>query len=292
MAYEKQTWNTQSYVNPTRMNHIEDGIADSVPSANFSYLGAKNLNAMPYYEGNHTDNGVVWTVNDDGTVVANNKATGGTSNFVCHARRTSASGRPTDLFLPNGKYVLSGCPSGGQSSKYYTSVQVTKNSATSVLGSEYGSGVEFTVDGDDYSNTGAYVQVVCAVANNFTASNLKFYPMIRLVGDNDSAFQPYAMTNQDITNRITNNEMLKSISKGTTTGNANDILEIGIYRCNEGGITNCPANNGVLVVLPSFNPLVSEYKTCVQLFFASDGSAYSRITWSAGSVSWTTWASL
>ena len=29
MAYSKQTWDTTSYVNPTRMNHIEDGIADS-----------------------------------------------------------------------------------------------------------------------------------------------------------------------------------------------------------------------------------------------------------------------
>ena len=28
MAYSKQTWDTTSYVNPTRMNHIEDGIAD------------------------------------------------------------------------------------------------------------------------------------------------------------------------------------------------------------------------------------------------------------------------
>lgn len=28
MAYEKQTWDTTSYVTPTRMNHIEDGIAD------------------------------------------------------------------------------------------------------------------------------------------------------------------------------------------------------------------------------------------------------------------------
>ena len=27
MAYSKQTWDTISYVNPTRMNHIEDGIA-------------------------------------------------------------------------------------------------------------------------------------------------------------------------------------------------------------------------------------------------------------------------
>ena len=28
MAYSKQTWDTTSYVNPTRMNHIEDGIED------------------------------------------------------------------------------------------------------------------------------------------------------------------------------------------------------------------------------------------------------------------------
>ena len=29
MAYSKQTWDTTSYVNPTRMNHIEDGIEAS-----------------------------------------------------------------------------------------------------------------------------------------------------------------------------------------------------------------------------------------------------------------------
>lgn len=28
MAYSKQTWDTSSYVNPTRMNHIEQGIYD------------------------------------------------------------------------------------------------------------------------------------------------------------------------------------------------------------------------------------------------------------------------
>lgn len=28
MAYSKQTWDTTSYVNPTRMNHIEQGIYD------------------------------------------------------------------------------------------------------------------------------------------------------------------------------------------------------------------------------------------------------------------------
>ena len=29
MAYSKQTWDTTSYVNPTRMNHMEEGIYDN-----------------------------------------------------------------------------------------------------------------------------------------------------------------------------------------------------------------------------------------------------------------------
>lgn len=29
MAYSKQTWDTTSYVNPTRMNHIEEGVYDA-----------------------------------------------------------------------------------------------------------------------------------------------------------------------------------------------------------------------------------------------------------------------
>ena len=39
MAYSKQTWDTTSYVNPTRMNHIEDGIeaADSKTADDIEY---------------------------------------------------------------------------------------------------------------------------------------------------------------------------------------------------------------------------------------------------------------
>ena len=37
MAYSKQTWDTTSYVNPTRMNHIEDGI-DAVDSRTQLYF--------------------------------------------------------------------------------------------------------------------------------------------------------------------------------------------------------------------------------------------------------------
>ena len=44
MAYEKQQWDTTSYVNPTRMNHIEEGIkanSDEVASLNNDLANTK-----------------------------------------------------------------------------------------------------------------------------------------------------------------------------------------------------------------------------------------------------------
>lgn len=41
MAYSKQTWDTTSYVNPTRMNHIEDGIAGVL---NWTLVGSQTGN--------------------------------------------------------------------------------------------------------------------------------------------------------------------------------------------------------------------------------------------------------
>lgn len=37
MAYSKQTWDTSSYVNPTRMNHIEQGIYDASTATGTEY---------------------------------------------------------------------------------------------------------------------------------------------------------------------------------------------------------------------------------------------------------------
>lgn len=37
MAYDKQIWDTTSYVNPTRMNHIEDGIESVSTATGTSY---------------------------------------------------------------------------------------------------------------------------------------------------------------------------------------------------------------------------------------------------------------
>ena len=43
MSYTKQTWDTNSYVNPTRMNHIEDGIDQALPKDGGSMTGDLTL---------------------------------------------------------------------------------------------------------------------------------------------------------------------------------------------------------------------------------------------------------
>ena len=68
MAYSKQTWDTTSYVNPTRMNHIEQGIYDVAEVISKLETGQSNsitINANSYsdltinFTGTHTSNAMV-----------------------------------------------------------------------------------------------------------------------------------------------------------------------------------------------------------------------------------------
>lgn len=161
-------------------------------------LGAKNFNLYPYNETSHTENGVVWTDIGDGTVKANNKATGN-SDFFCHSR-VPASVNP--LQLPNGKYILTGCPSGGGNSTFLLRIQATLSGSATTIAQDNGNGATFTVNGDDNNTDFAVVTVDCRVVNGYTASDLVFKPMIRRVEDLDNTFQPFSMTNQQLTNVV------------------------------------------------------------------------------------------
>ena len=67
MAYSKQTWDTTSYVNPTRMNHIEDGI-DAIDLTSGGTING-NLNL---------DNPSPTTSNYDSTLTLGNSTAEGT----------------------------------------------------------------------------------------------------------------------------------------------------------------------------------------------------------------------
>lgn len=195
-------------------------------------IGAKNLNSYPYYHDSRTINSVVWTVNADGSVTANGKATGGNSSFACHSRMV---GYANSLILPNGDYIVNGCPSGGGSNKYRIEVTITKNGSYSTLALDTGEGAAFTINGDDNYNDKAQVQIVCTVYNGITVSNLTFYPMIRIADDNDDTWRPYAPTNRDLQLTKPNPEAIATVEYSPTMTNHSqgDLIMFNgnLYKC-------------------------------------------------------------
>lgn len=146
--------------------------------------GAKNL--LPNNAANTTTNGITFTVNDDESITVD-----GTATALCSI---NISG---DVAL-NGTYKMSGCPSGGSGNTY--SLRLYDSSSTN-LGDDEGNGKTIYVN-----NKTCHVNII--IRSGVTVSNLTFKPMIRLAADNDSTYQPYAKTNQQLTAEI--NELEKA----------------------------------------------------------------------------------
>jgi len=163
-------------------------------------LGTKNLNLYPYTQTSRTDNGVTFTVNADGSISTSGTASATTNaTFVCHSR---AQHSIQELVVPNGKYIISGCPSGGATNKYYIGLGRTHNNAFDSIAIDSGSGAEFTLNGDDFSNDEVVLQIAITIYRGNNANGLTFRPMLRLAEDSDNTWQPYAQTNQELTKDI------------------------------------------------------------------------------------------
>ena len=104
----------------------------------------KNLVVYPYYETTHTDRGVTFTDNKDGTITANGTATA-ESNF----RFSHQSAEDGMFLLRPGTYTLSGCPAGGGSGKFLLLLtRLTDSGKWEVWKNDSGSGNDFTCTKD------------------------------------------------------------------------------------------------------------------------------------------------
>lgn len=142
-------------------------------------LGAKNL--FKNIATTETLNGVTFTVYDDGTVKVN-----GTASAVTEKKVSEKLGS----FLTDGQqYILNGCPANGSDSTYKL-----YDGSSNDNWNDYGDGVTVT-----YSSSLANKSIYIRIANGATVSNLTFKPMLRLATDTDPTYQPYAMTNKELT---------------------------------------------------------------------------------------------
>lgn len=172
-------------------------------------VGAKNL--LPNNATSQTKNGVTFTVNADGSVTANGTATASTDLIVSR-----------DLpLLYGGRYILSGCPSGGAVSKYrITAYRVDSIDGQSGSLFDIGDGLEFT-----YKNMTGNARFIIYIENGVTVDNLTFYPMLRLASDPDDTYVPYAMTNRELTDVVTPDKTAFTDTKGTAS--VNTIVKTG-----------------------------------------------------------------
>ena len=159
-------------------------VALSVPEGSGKNLipmtvsGIKAYTTDGTWSGNdYTLNNVVFTILTD----SDGYVTGISANGTASARSDFNLVTP-GVYVNGGSYKLNGCPADGSSSKYRIQVwNFTQNTGYN----DYGTGADANV------NTGDNMGYQITIYNGYAASNLKFYPMLRLSTTTDATFAPY-----------------------------------------------------------------------------------------------------
>lgn len=144
--------------------------------ASIAKVGKNILPSWSYTTNVRVHNGITYTFNPTtGEITANGTAT---DNSNCVLAGTST---PSLYYIPKGQYILTGCPSGGNASKYYISVQYSYIDSPSTMSSilDTGSGATVTLEKDIYCNVSKNHHYYIFIASGQTVSNLVFKPMLR-----------------------------------------------------------------------------------------------------------------
>lgn len=211
-------------------------------------LGSKNLLPLKtWYKNGYTQNGNVITVNGDGTIYVDRSSM--TGQFTFYITDYYVNG---GCYLPNGTYYLSGCPAGGSqstSSGYQLGVRILKNGATTSLGNDSGDGLEFTVNGDDYSQDGAWIRTIIVFRNNSSTNNFTFKPMIIPISVKNKTFTAPAKTNINLT--IEAQRTLDMIATSEPSNYTSKAYTVGEYMVHQGKlyrVTSAISNNGAISI--------------------------------------------
>ena len=206
-------------------------------SAIVNVYGSKNLNSYPYFDTTKSESGITYTDNGDGSVTIGAGTATSTTDFVFHARTIASKNA---LFLQNGNYKVTGCPEGGSENTFYLSCEITKDGALTNIGKDTGNGVTVEINGDDNNNDKAQFQIrIVILSGTVISSSITFKPMIRDARISDATYEPYAMTNRELTDGIKGycniNASLKNMIYVTATS-----ISAG---ANEGLYTNASVTN-------------------------------------------------
>ena len=171
------------------LNTKEDADADNMFDL-MNLYGAKNL--LFIAEGEKSNNGVQFTPKSDGSIhLQGSIITAGNAIYAF----TQYASYPTDL--PSGDYILTGRPKNVSGAYLRVSVRNNSEDAGTSYDDSTGNGV--TVP---YVKGQQMQFAIIAFGNAGTSINMDFYPMFRMKGFDDDTFEKYAMTNQELTEKM------------------------------------------------------------------------------------------
>lgn len=246
---------------------------------NNDITGAKNFLAIPIRAVKATNQNGVWA----GNVYTIN---GGTFTFnvvgdyitdvVINGTFTVDTTVATNAFNDNvkvsgdGDYIPSGI-SGGSASTY----SLIFNYKETLAGSEKGL-ITLYSDGNTVKAIDSdWLLKLYLVAKAGSYTNVSIKPMLRLANDPDTLFEPYAMTNQELTKKV--NGVYNAdfyLAQEVTAANLNNYttpISLGWSGSNAAGITNRPSDfsaSGMLQVMRTWG----EY--CRQILYPRDSAAF------------------
>lgn len=208
----------------------------------YSLAGLKALNTSgTWSENSYTYEGVTFTVNNDLSITVNSNGENPELSFY--------------LTSPNsyvarewGGKKLSGSIGGGASYKLYLPAS---NNGTSWAANIVQENDEITIPSYPY-----YGSVRILIGANATLSNIVFKPMIRLATDADPTYQPYAMTNVELTQDVAGLFDLvaqggNNLIDGTTAFTTLENLKV--YTMTTGNPWESDGYNASVFVLKSFS---------------------------------------
>lgn len=122
-----------------------------------------------------TRSGITFAPQTDGSIVCNGTATA-LVQFVI-----------TATFSQTGNFILSGCPSGGSTSKYDLRTDSAVDGGSAKV--DFGTGIAFS------KGTHENTQILITIRSGYVCDNLVFRPMIRLASVADATYEPYTAHN-------------------------------------------------------------------------------------------------
>ena len=171
----------------------------------------KSLNTAGTWVGNeftHTASGVKFTVNSDLSIAVSGTASGSSGQFVLGV---------APKFPVNETMNLSGVLSGA------SGLYIVLSNSVSISVTDSGSGADFLSNDFDvttYPNSACYIYV-----DNGATVSATVKPLIKLATDPSTTYTPYAMTNRELTEKVTGLIKSNTFSGTTSASGALQILE-------------------------------------------------------------------